>query len=218
MIRHQASRLLAPLALLFGALLSPLWVGAVPPPASGSKQLHAFLEGLRTLRAEFAQTTFTPDGGSKVEAEGTFFLQRPGKFRWVYRKPTPQVIVADGSRVWLHDQALEQVSHQSQERALRGTPALVLSDTGPIDKHFTIRDLDPDEGRQRVELVPRATESEVARIELAFVGDRLDRVEMVDAFGQLTRIRFSQVQRNPVLDSALFEFRPPPGIDILQSR
>ncbi len=217
MTKPWSSGPLGPLALLLGALLIPLGVSAATAGA-GSKQLHAFLEGLRTLRAEFGQTTFSPDGRSKVEAEGTFYLQRPGKFRWVYRKPTPQVIVADGSRVWLYDQALEQVSHQSEEKALRGTPALVLSDTGPIDKHFNIRDLDPEGGRQRVELAPKAKDSEVARIELGFVGDRLEGVEMVDAFGQVTRIRFSKVERNPALEAALFEFHPPPGIDILQSR
>lgn len=217
MIKPHAYPLLAPLALLWCALLLPLCAGAAPA-ASGSKQLHAFLDGLRTLRAEFDQTTFSPDGRSKIDAEGSFYLQRPGKFRWVYRKPNPQQIVADGSRVWLYDQALEQVSHQSEEKALRGTPALVLSDTGPIDKHFTIRDLDPEGGRQRVELIPKAQETEVARIELRFVGERIDGVEMVDAFGQVTRIRFSQVERNPALEASLFEFRPPPGIDILQSR
>lgn len=216
MIKPQASRFLVPLAALLCALLLPLGVGAVPA-ASGNTQLHTFLEGLRTLKAEFAQTTLSPDGRSKVEAEGTFYLQRPGKFRWVYRKPSPQVIVADGSRVWLYDQALEQVSHQSQEKALSGTPALVLSDTGPIDKHFSVRDLDPEEGRQRVELSPKDKDSQVARIELSFAGDQLDGVEMVDAFGQVTRFRFTQVERNPQLEATLFQYRPPPGIDVFQS-
>lgn len=203
-------------ALALGALLFPL-ILAGATAGTGSKQLQGFLEGLRTLQAEFAQTTLSPDGRSKVEAEGTFYLQRPGKFRWVYRKPSPQVIVADGARVWLYDQALEQVSHQSQEQALNGTPALVLSETGPLDQHFSIRDLDPDGKRQRVGLSPRDQGSQVARIELSFLDGRIEGMEMVDALGQITRFHFTQVERNPPLAASLFQFHPPPGIDVFLS-
>jgi outer membrane lipoprotein carrier protein len=215
MFNKPFSNVLAGLALVAWALM--VSVAATAAPAAGAERLQLYLEGLRTLRAEFAQTTVSADGRSKLEAQGTFYLQRPGKFRWVYRKPAEQVIVADGSRVWLYDAQLQQVSHQSQENALRGTPALVLSDTGPLDKHFSIRDLGEKGGRQWVQLSPKSDESEVKRIELGFAGDRLENVEMEDAFGQITRFRFSQVERNPVLDAALFQYRPPPGIDVFQS-
>ncbi len=216
MFNKPFSNVLAGLALVAWALMVSVAATAAPA-AGGAERLRLYLEGLRTLRAEFAQTTVSADGRSKLEAQGTFYLQRPGKFRWVYRKPAEQVIVADGSRVWLYDAQLQQVSHQSQENALRGTPALVLSDTGPLDKHFSIRDLGEKGGRQWVQLSPKSDESEVKRIELGFSGDRLENVEMEDAFGQITRFRFSQVERNPVLDAALFQYRPPPGMDVFQS-
>ena len=199
--------------------LSLMLTGATALAAAangGAARLHAFLEGLVTLQAEFAQTTITAEHGNTVEAEGTFYLRRPGKFRWEYRKPADQLIVADGSRVWLYDPELEQVSHKNEEDALRGTPALVLSDTGPIDNHFSIRDLGERDGGQWVELRPKAEDSEVSRIALAFVGDHLDRVEMEDAFGQITRFRFSKLERNPTLDEGLFRFQAPSGIDVFR--
>jgi len=183
----------------------------------GAARIDEFLDGLVTLRAEFDQTTIAADNASMVEAKGTFYLHRPGRFRWEYRTPNDQLIVADGDRVWLYDPELQQVSHRDEEEALRGTPALILSDTGPIDRHFTVRDLGEQDGGRRLELLPKSEESEVARIELLLAGDVLRKVEMVDAFGQVTRFRFHKMERNPVLDRELFRFRPPAGIDVFRS-
>jgi outer membrane lipoprotein carrier protein len=40
-------------------------------------------------------------------------------------------------------------------------------------------------------------------------------MEMYDNFGQVTRFFFSEIQRNPELDDSLFEFEPPPLIDLI---
>ena len=39
-------------------------------------------------------------------------------------------------------------------------------------------------------------------------------MEIADNFGQITRFRFTQIQRNPGLDPELFRFEPPSGIDL----
>jgi outer membrane lipoprotein carrier protein len=67
-----------------------------------------------------------------------------------------------------------------------------------------------------VELIPRSENSEIVKVQVAFRGEQLDRLEMVDSFGQVTRFNFGQIQRNPELDPALFRFEPPPGVDILE--
>ena len=43
----------------------------------------------------------------------------------------------------------------------------------------------------------------------------VEAMELVDHFGQTTRLRFSNVERNPVLDPGRFRFTPPPGTDVL---
>jgi outer membrane lipoprotein carrier protein len=40
-------------------------------------------------------------------------------------------------------------------------------------------------------------------------------MELVDHFGQTTKLRFSNVERNPALDASRFRFTPPPGTDVL---
>ena len=190
-----------PFALLALTLLVPTGLRA----ADGSQRLEDYLKGLSSLKSSFEQVTFNADRTQMMEASGTFYLQRPGRFRWEYDTPNRQVIVADGKRVYLHDLDLDQVSHQSQAKALRGTPALLLASGGPIEDHFKTRPIESRDGRDWVELIPKASDTDVVRIELGFGGKELDSLIMEDSFGQMTRLNFSATQRNPSLDPDLFE-------------
>jgi outer membrane lipoprotein carrier protein len=125
------------------------------------------------------------------------------------------VIIADGKRVYLHDLELDQVSHQSEEKALRGTPALLLANNDPIDRHFTAKPIDSTDGREWVELTPKAADTDVIRIELGFGDTGIESMIMEDSFGQTTRLNFTEIKRNPSLDAALFEVDEKAGGDFL---
>lgn len=173
--------------------------------ADGSGRVNDYLSGLNSLRADFEQFTFNAERTRMMESRGTFYLQRPGRFRWEYDAPNRQVIIADGNRVYLHDLELNQVSHQSQSRALAGTPALLLADGGPIEKHFTASAIASTDGRDWVELIPKAQDTDVLRIELGFGKDMLESLIMEDSFGQTTRLNFSGAERNATLSPDLFK-------------
>lgn len=192
-------------ALLFALLALTLLAPTGLRAADGSQRLEDYLKGLSSLKSSFEQVTFNADRTQMMEASGTFYLQRPGRFRWEYDTPNRQVIVADGKRVYLHDLDLDQVSHQSQAKALRGTPALLLASGGPIEDHFKTRPIESRDGRDWVELIPKASDTDVVRIELGFGGKELDSLIMEDSFGQMTRLNFSATQRNPSLDPDLFK-------------
>ncbi len=183
-------------------LLSSIWSSIFAE--TGAQRIDAYLKGLNSLKADFEQFTFNAERTRMLEARGTFYLQRPGRFRWEYQTPQRQIIIADGQRVYVHDLDLNQVSHQSQAKALRGTPALLLANAEPIETHFTTRSLASSDGRDWVELLPKDPETEVVRIELGFKGDRLESLIMADSFGQETRLNFSRIEANPPLDSNLF--------------
>jgi outer membrane lipoprotein carrier protein len=182
---------------------------------SGSTQLKAFLDGLHTLQASFIQTVQQPDEDTRYTSNGIFYLKRPGRLRWEYDEPNPQVIVADGDRIWLHDIDLDQVSQRSQKAALEGTPAQLLSGTGPLEKSFKLQDEGEENGLSWVELRPREKDSQFVRLRLGLADNELRRMEMYDNFGQVTRFTFSDMKRNPTLSPKLFVFVPPPLIDLI---
>lgn len=184
--------------------------------APGAERLEGYLKGLRTLSSRFDQTTLSADGGRMAKSKGTLYLKRPGKFRWEYDSPIKQVIVADGKRVWLHDLELDQVSHQGQSKALSGTPAQLLAAEEPVDRHFRVSPWDGGDDRDWVELQPKKADTQVVRIRVGFIGERLDTLLMEDSFGQLTRISFSGTKRNPSLKEGLFRIDESTGGEFLQ--
>ncbi|MES9972930.1 outer membrane lipoprotein chaperone LolA [Candidatus Thiodiazotropha sp. LNASS1] len=193
--------------LILLGVVQPLWA------LNGPQQLEAFLKDLTTLQADFEQTLQQDD--QAYTSNGVFYLKRPGLLRWEYTTPSEQLIVADGDRIWLYDIELEQVSHRSQRAALVGTPAQLLSDQAPISEHFQVNDLGEADGLSWVELLPREKESQFSSLRLALNENNLQRMEMIDNFGQTTRFVFDNLQRNLTLDATLFRFKPPPMIDLI---
>lgn len=183
--------------------------------ADGIAELKDYLSGLNALSADFRQITITADGGQVLESSGTFYLLRPNRFRWDYDTPDQQ-IVADGRRIYVHDKELEQVTHRSQKAILDGTPAQLLASDEPVEDYFRLRNLDKGDERTWVELVPKTTDTDVAKLQIGFKRGELDTLLMEDRFGQLTRFIFTDLQRNPQLQYSMFRFERPRGSDFLQ--
>lgn len=210
---YRASRPIARLLIALG-----LFCAVLPALASadGIGTLKSYLRGLNSLSADFRQITITADGGQTFESTGTFYLLRPNRFRWDYDAPSTQQIIADGRRIYLYDQELAQVTHRSQKAVLDGTPAQLLASDQPVEDHFRLSNVDRGDQRTWVELVPKTADTDVARLHIAFVGDRLDTLVMEDRFGQLTRFAFTNLKRNPQLQYDMFRFQRPAGADFLQ--
>ena len=182
---------------------------------TGPEALQAFLKNTRTLEADFDQRQVDAQG-RVGRYSGKLYLERPGRFRWDYAVPVGQLIVGDGKRVWFLDPDLEQVSHQSQDSALRGTPAAVLIGEKDIGDAFEIVDLGRSRQMDWVELLPKDEGSQFERITLAFDKGVIATLEMEDKFGQTTRFRFHDVKSNIELKPALFKFRQPNGFDVFE--
>jgi outer membrane lipoprotein carrier protein len=198
--------------LLLAALVAvPLGQAA----ADGVKEVSAYLRGLNALQADFRQITIPADGGAELEASGTFYLLRPNRFLWEYDPPTPQRIVADGKRIYMHDTELNQVTHRSQSKVLDGTPAQLLASREPPEEYFRISNLERDDQRTWAELIPKTQDTDVTKLQIGFVDGELDTLLMEDRFGQLTRFIFSNVDRNPQLQYDMFRFERPRGADFL---
>ncbi len=179
------------------------------------QRVEGYLSNVQSLEGEF-QETIVDDASNLVdEARGKLYLQRPGQFRWDYSEPYLQSVVSNGKKVWVYDSELEQVTVKTLDSSLDDTPAMLLSSTQPVEDTFLVGDLVEKGGIEWVELKPKTAEAVFASVRLGFAGDELDVMELVDNFGQTTRLQFSAVVKNPTLDGALFEFTPPPGVDVI---
>src|SRR5690349_22643561 len=83
--------------------------------AASLDRYKSFLNGTQSARAQFEQKVYDRSGKLTQETRGNFVFQRPGRFRWVYDKPADQVIVGDGSRVWIYDRQLNRSEEHTSE-------------------------------------------------------------------------------------------------------
>lgn len=204
--------------------------------ANGLESLDLFLKGTQTARASFVQSVTQPAAAGAAsgavprvrQSSGTFEFQRPDRFRFSYAKPFAQTIVADGQTLWYHDAELNQVTARAQAQALASTPAALFAtaaDTQALAREFDLQGEPEREGLQWVVARPRKGAGREALVREVRVGLRaagagvppaLAVVEIVDAFGQRSLMRFADFERNTPPRRDAFVFKPPAGADVVR--
>ncbi len=197
-----------------GALLVLLLAPALAL-ASGVERFQAYLRSTQTARADFEQKVYDRDRKLVQQSRGSFAFLRPGRFRWTYEQPYPQLIVGDGARVWIYDEDLNQVTVRAMARALGSTPAALLAGAADMERAFELSDAGVRDGLEWLDAKPREKEAGFERIRLGMGVTGVQAMELTDHFGQTTVLRFSNITRNPLIDPAAFRFTPPKGADVL---
>ena len=188
----------------------------VTASAASIERYKAFLNATQSARAQFEQKVYDRSGKLVQQSHGSFVFQRPGRFRWVYEKPADQVIVGDGSRVWIYDRQLNQVTVRKLATALGSTPAALLAGASGIEQAFALSDAGEKDGLEWMDARPREREAGFERVRLGFdAHGGLKAMQLIDNFGQTTFLRFTKLERNPKVNPAEFRFNPPKGADVL---
>jgi outer membrane lipoprotein carrier protein len=207
--------------LIFSAALSAL---ALAAQAGAMESLENFVRTARSGRAEFTQVITAPAREGQAartrSSSGTFEFQRPNRFRFEYRKPFEQTIVADGQTLWLHDKDLNQVSQRKQAKVLGSTPAALIAaspDLETLKRDFELQALPDGNGLQWVQATPRQKEGQLTSMKVGFRGDQLAALEILDSFGQRSVLTFNNMQVNAGVNAEAFRFTPPKGADVIQA-
>ena len=185
-----------------------------PVQAAGLDQLKSFLDTNRSARGVFTQTVIAKSGRKPQESAGIFALQRPGKFRWSYEKPYKQLLVSDGSKLWSFDPDLNQVAVKKLGTAFGSSPAALLAGQD-LDKHFELKEGTAADGVAFIEATPKGGDASFERVKIGFAANQPVNMEIHDSFGQVTVLRFTRFEANPVLPAALFRFVAPAGADVV---
>jgi outer membrane lipoprotein carrier protein len=191
---------------------------AAPAHAGAVAALREFLAQTKTARGEFSQQVTRGAAQAAPPSSGSFYFERPGKFRWVYAKPYEQVLVADGERLYLYDKDLNQVTVRKVAAALPASPAAILFGGNDFERDFAVADSGTRDGIAWLTATPRAKDSQFERIEIGFRDGVLAAMTLADSFGQVSRLSFTRFERNPKLDPQLFRFVPPAGVDVVEER
>ena len=200
--------------LSLGVFFSSTIAGA-NETGSARSELEKFAGKLKGFQADFTQTVKSQGGEIRDETLGKVWLQSPDKLRWVYSGDFPEVIVADGKNIWIHDVTLEQVTVKPQSSQATDSPLMILADVSQLDEQFKVTELGEFDEIMLLELKSLDSESEFERILLGLIPGGIRMLAMEDAFGQRTEIHFENVLINSITDPGLFSFTPPEGADVV---
>lgn len=184
---------------------------------NGTTQLDHFMNGLQSMQSAFVQTVKDSRDQLVEQSTGTLAIKKPGKFHWEYQKPNAQTIVSDGSRIWLYDPELEQVTIRRADLSINGTPAVLLSGQGNWRDSFEVEHVEQHDGMLVINLTPRKADTDFKRVQMALKQDQLVAMSLTDKLGQTTLLEFKQFKRNASVADTQFKFAPPKGADVIDN-
>ncbi|MCW4456259.1 outer membrane lipoprotein chaperone LolA [Flavobacterium sp. MXW15] len=205
---------------LIAATLAVASLASGHADAGGRDELKAFTSGLKGLDGQFSQQVFDPRGKLKETSSGRVALSAPRLFRWEYIKPHPQLIVADGSKVWVYEPDLEQATVRAQGEEEQNSPLTALIDPDLLDRQYDVsEEAAVRDGMHWLSLTPKVdTEASFQYAALGFGKDGLGRMEVLDAVGQRTVIDFNGWKRNPAFAADTFRYVPDKNVDVVGER
>ena len=192
--------------------LSPTLVLA----ASAQEQLRAFVSTVTSATGSFSQYTVNDQGRTQPAQTGVFSFQRPGKFKWAVQKPYEQLVISDGRQVFQYDPDLAQVTERKVDAAIGTSPAAILFGSGSLEQSFDVSALPAKDGVDWLRAKPRTADAGFSRVDIGMKNNLPVRVELLDSFGQTTRVDLSGIQANPQLPAKEFQFTAPKGVDAVK--
>lgn len=214
--------------ILYPGTLAWLWLLLWPTlslagdlaPLELAKRLQAQYLTTKSMAADFQQVTSVPGTSRKRLGGGRVVILKPGRIRWDYETPDRQVLITDGKKAHLYFANAAQMIVQPVGEYLNSDITYAFfSGSGDIVRDFEV--LPPEQpqgaGLSAVKLVPKKPHPQVAFlhawVDHAYV---LQRLEIVDHFGSVTSLAFSNIRRNEPVPPETFLFTPPPGTEIIE--
>jgi outer membrane lipoprotein carrier protein len=213
---------LSPIIILLAT--APLHSETMAP--SGSPVAKDLKQALDRLQHHYRDTnSFTSKfneeiatvGAPKRQRQGTVSFRKPGRMRWEFETPEKQTIVSDGETLYSYDPDLNQVVETPLKQALKSSSATsFLLGIGNINRDFKAAFANPPAPNGVVNLILDAKKGGY-KIEVGLDPKtyNLMTLTLTDQLGDVTRIDFSDIHDNVELPNSLFEFKVPPGADIV---
>lgn len=194
-------------ALSLFAMASMAW-------ANADIELQNRLNKVSVLSADFAQTVMSANGSNVQQGNGKLRIKRPNLFRMDTKSPQETQIIADGKTLWFYDPFVEQVTANWVKDAVNNTPFVLLTSNDKSHwAQYTVEQKD-----DRFVLKPKAKNSNIKQFDIRIDPNGvLKGFSTIEKDGQSNQYILRNIT-NQNLDSSLFKFTVPKGIELDDQR
>ena len=213
------------MAAIAVVLATSLALAAAPRAAPGqdpeavADRADRALAALTSLEAEFVQRAENPILEKTEIGHGTLSYRAPGRYRIDYRYPAGDVVVDDGTWVWIYLPSSQpgQVIRQPSDESGAANPLTYLRDLrARYDARLAGVDPIAGESSDHLVLSPRSDDAPFESVD-AWVGREtglLRQVRTRTSDGVETSYTFTTLRRNVPLADSRFRFSPPAGVEV----
>ncbi len=182
------------------------------------KRIQTHYQKTDSLTARFSENIAGANGMKRARA-GKVYYRKPGKMRWEFAGTEAETIVSDGKDIYSYQPDLNQVMKAPLARVFKSSaPAAFLLGVGDIKRDFkaSIPEPPPADGLVHVALSPKGG-GETIELGLDPKSYNLTWLRITDQLGNVSTLRFSDIQSNIALNDAIFAFVPPKDADIVEA-
>lgn len=205
-----------------GLALGLVFLTATAAPAKTDQEvidaIQKKYDATKTFKAQFVQKSYLKVMDQAQVAKGEVFIKKPGKMKWVYNAPDPQVLVSNNRSLWLYLPEESQVTRMQVDSIYSSnTPALFLSGQGKLTEAFYVRNVTHEDGKVVVELTPKKEDQGLEKLVLYADPNNFQIVgsKVYDKLGNKTEMQFSRIEDNPSISDSIFQFEVPPGVELI---
>jgi len=185
------------------------------------EKLKAWDAKLETLKADFTQEVNFTEAGLKQSVEGNLRYVKPNLLRIEHFKPARQIVVTDKTDIWIYKPEDNQAVRTAWD-AWRRTQDQNFS--GILDfgnyssltaKNNTRVTPSKDGGLITVVFTPRSGAGYALTLKLS-PADYFPVEAELTVEGTTIKTRLTSVEKNAVIDPAIFKFSPPKGVEVIE--
>ncbi|WP_428377307.1 LolA family protein [Lichenicoccus sp.] len=180
------------------AAQTPVAASLTPADRGWVQRVQDTLNAITTLKARFLQ--IAPDGRT---TQGTAWLDRPGRMRFEYAKPSPLLLVAGGGKLVFNDSELKQTTDVPLDKTPVG---LLLRANLTLSGDVTVTAFHHAGGQLQITLVRTASPGD-GSLTLIFSDQplALRSWSVLDAQGRETRVDLYDARLGQPLPQTLFD-------------
>lgn len=186
---------------------------------------EAVYDELTSMRATFEQTIEIPLLGRKRDGRGEWYQKGPGRFKMDFTDPAGDVIVADGTHLWLYYPSTHpgQVIRSAIEANVTGAGMVDLQgrifDEADTGYEAVLQGIEDVKGHPTWQILLTPTGESPYRTVRVWVDKEsflVRRFEIVEENETIRTVILDQLRPNEPIADTVFGFVPPPGTDVFE--